>query len=74
MGRATPISAVVYLGGKNWVDDLRSTGEPIAASFSNFDIGTSSRVDDVPDALLWRVMDFSGFVAITNSGSSSSCL
>lgn len=74
IGRASPISAVAYFGGDDSLDAFRTSVVPTATSFSSFDMGTNSRVEDVPEALLLpRTICFSGLVAITNSGSSSNC-
>lgn len=74
MGLATPISAEEYLGGNNSSDDFLVSEVVMATSFSSLDIGTSSRVDECPELLLFpRLIGFSGFLAITNSGSRFSC-
>lgn len=74
IGLASPMSVVVYFGGNKSIEGfLISEVLVTATSFSSFDIGTSSRVDDVPELLLFPrlIAGFSGFLfAITNSGSS----
>lgn len=70
MGRATPIAADEYLGGNMSAGDLLTSDADIDTSFSNLDMGTSSRVEECPELLLFpRLICFSGLLAMTNSGS-----
>lgn len=75
IGLASPMSVEVYLGGKRSAEGLLISDVVTATSFSNFDIGTSSLVEECPELpLLPRLMaDFSILLAITNSGSSFAC-
>lgn len=75
IGLAIPMSVALYLGGNKSREDLLISDVVTATSFSNLDNGTSSLVDDVLELLLFpRLIDFSCLLAMTNSGSSFSCL
>lgn len=74
IGLARPMSAEEYLGGNMSIEDLLTSDVDIETSFSNFDIGTNSRVEECPELLLFpRLICFSGLLAMTNSGSRFTC-
>lgn len=56
------------------VGDFLTSDVDIDISFSSLDIGTSSRVEECPELLLFpRLSCFSGLLAMTNSGSALNC-
>lgn len=75
IGLASPMSVALYLGGNKSREDPLTSVVVTATSFSDLDNGTSSLVEDVLEFLLFpRLIGFSCLLAMTNSGSSSSCL
>lgn len=67
MGLASPMSVDEYLGGNISSEDPLTSDVDTATSFSNFDMGTNSRVEEWPELLLFpRLICFSGLLAMTN--------